>query len=132
MSKKITGPLVAGLLASAVVVGAAGAAHASGQNAVINDDEMVFFYNSNFRGSYSDFAGAKSDLASYTYIKTGLAGFGQVVKNNTASVYNYRARSARVYYNSGFAGKFDQVGADNGRNLVTTYNDNASFQWGIW
>lgn len=104
-------------------------ASAANQDGTINDNEFVFFFNSNLGGSYSDFASSTANLAGYTFLKGGLAGYGQYVKNNSASVTNLRGSTARVYFNSNYAGPYDTVNAASSRNLVNTYNDNASFRW---
>lgn len=121
-------------LASAALVGFASPANAAHQDATVNSGEFVFFYNSNYAGSYSDFLYVSSNLANYTFIKPGLSGYQTPVKNNSASVANYKYQTARVYFNSNWAGDYDQVGPGtgsnpSGRNLVKTYNDNASFKW---
>lgn len=104
-------------------------AHAAGQDAVKDNDEFVLYYNSNYAGSFSDFAAKKSDLGSYDFIKSGLAGYGQSVFRNTASVQNLRADPARVYVSVNWSGASDYVYPDSSRNLSSAYNDNASFQW---
>jgi hypothetical protein len=137
MSLKFLGPLAGVSVAAMLAFGLAPAANAAGQDATINPNEFVFFYNSDFAGSYDDFINPQSSLAGFTFIKPGLNGYGQAVKNNSASVGNYKPQPVRIYYNSGYAGVYDQVAAATpsspaGRNLVSTYNQNASFQWGSW
>ena len=122
---------VAAAIASIAALGTVTApgASAAGQDGVAESEEFIFFYNSNYGGSYSDFASNKPDLAGYTFLRQGLNGYGQAVKNNSASVYNNRTQAARVYFNSGYAGAVDQVPGMSGRNLTLTYNENASFRW---
>jgi len=122
--------IAASALATAALTTASvvGAVHAAAQDGVANDEEFIFYYNSNQAGSLSDFSAAKADLAGFTFVSAG-SGSGQGVKNNAASVDNRRAVAARVYYNSNYAGAYDHVNADSSRNLVNTYNDNASFRW---
>lgn len=120
-------------LAAVIIAGAAlavpGTAHAAGQDGVIESGEFVFYYSSDYSGSYTDFATAKSDLGPYNFIKSGLAGYGTPVRNNSASVRNKRNQAARVYYSTGYAGVSDYVDPLSSRNLVATQNDNASFRW---
>jgi len=124
--KRITASVLASVaLSTASVVGAA---HAGAQDGVPNNDEFIFYYNSGQTGSLSDFSAAKADLAGFDFVSAG-TGYGQGVKNNAASVDNRRAVAARVYFNSNYAGAYDHVNADSARNLVNTYNDNASFRW---
>ena len=104
------------------------AAHAANQDGTINSNEFVFYYNSYWAGSFSDFTSAKSNLAGYVFLSSG-SGQGQAVKNNSASVENYRNQHARVFFNSGYAGANDLVPALTGVQLSNTYNDNASFRW---
>lgn len=120
---------IATVATAAVAVLAAPSAQAAGQDGSINNNEFIFYYNSNYAGSFSDFTAGKSNLLGYTYLASGLAGYGQSVKNNAASVANLRGDAARVYYNSGYQGAFDHVGAESSRNLANTYNENASFRW---
>lgn len=55
------------------------------------------------------------------------SGKGQQVKNNAAAVGNNLTADVRVYYNSGYSGPSDTIGAGNNRNLSSTLkNDNAS------
>ena len=99
------------IVSCAVIIGLARPAQAVGQDAAIDNNEFIFYYNSNYGGSYVDFAGAKANLAGYDFLKSGLAGYGQGVKNNAASVANLRGATARVYFNSNYAGVYDQVNA---------------------
>lgn len=117
--------LASATLAAASIVGAG---QAAAQDGVSNDEEFIFYYNSGLGGSLSDFSAAKADLAGFTFVSSG-AGQGQYLKNNAASVNNRRGEAARVYYNSNYAGAYDHVNADSSRNLVNTYNNNASFRW---
>lgn len=122
---------VAALLTSlALVAGFAPPAAASvAHNGVCEGLELCFFYNSNRGGAKHDFRYKVSDLAPYRFIAPG-AGAGTPVKNNAASARNRDGYfTARVYYNSGYAGPADDVRPLTWRNLADTYNDNASFNW---
>lgn len=125
MKRSITSMVIAGAVAASL----ASPAHAAGQDGAIDNNEFIFFYNSSQAGSISDFATNKADLAGYTFLKSGLSGYGQAVKNNSASVRNLRASVARVYFSSNYVGVYDEVAAESSRNLANTYNENASFRW---
>lgn len=122
--------LVAAAVATAFsALAVPGAAHAAGQDAVIETNEFVFYYSSNFSGSYSDFSSSKADLSGYEFIKSGLSGYGTPVRNNSASVRNKRNQAARVYYSPNYLGVSDYIDPLESTNLVNTSNDNASFRW---
>lgn len=106
-----------------------GTANAAGQDGVVDANEFVFYYSANFGGSYDDFSASKADLTGYTFIKPGLAGYGQAVRNNSASVRNKRNQAARVYYSPNYLGVSDYIDPLGSTNLVNTSNDNASFRW---
>lgn len=105
------------------------AAHAASQDTIIETNEFVFYYSANFAGSYIDFGSSKADLSGYTFIKSGLSGYGQAVRNNSASVRNKRNQAARVYYSPNYLGISDYIAPLGSTNLVNTSNDNASFRW---
>lgn len=121
------------VIASIVVAGAVAAvaspAQAAGQDGTVENDEFIFYYNSNLAGSFSDFATSKTNLDPYDFLKPGLAGYGQTIGDNAASVRNLRASTARVYVSTGYIGVYDQVAAESSRNLSLAYNNNASFRW---
>ncbi|MET8840477.1 hypothetical protein ABZW67_10315 [Streptomyces rubiginosohelvolus] len=103
---------------------------------------LCVYFNSNLKGAkvgifgkvhnydYSPHCSSQGCLP-FTYSEgSGSAGYGQKVKNNAASVYNYNDTSTRVFYNSGWTGPADEWdpygwGTYFG-NLSATYNDNAS------
>lgn len=88
---------------------------------------FVLYYNSNEAGSSACFFGSIPNFAGYTFTAAG-AGQGQDVKNNAASASNWNVHTARVFYNSNYAGVYDDVGYLTSRNLVNTYNENASYE----
>jgi hypothetical protein len=60
----------------------------------------------------------------------GKAGTGYFVRNNVASVWNrHPTKTARVYVASYYQGAYDTIPPNTKRNLTTTYNRNASFQF---
>lgn len=113
------------LLAGAATSPASAAEHDGGCEGL----ELCFYYNSDLGGANHDFRYRVPDLARYAYIAPG-KGAGLGVKNNAASVNNRDGYfTARVYFNSGYAGPADDVPPLTWRNLGDTYNDNASFNW---
>jgi hypothetical protein len=116
-------------VALTMTVGLAQPAQAAGQDAVVNNNEFILYYNSNKAGSFSDFLNPQSKLHDHTFIRQGLNGFGQTVVSNTASVDNRRNSTARIYINNNYGGPYDSVGADSWRNLERAYNRNFSFRW---
>lgn len=88
---------------------------------------FVLYYNSNEAGSSACFFVAQN-FAGEVFTTSG-AGQGQPVKNNAASADNWGTHTARVFYNSNYAGVYDDVKSHTSRNLVNTYNENASWEW---
>lgn len=126
-AKSLASLFAAPLIALAALVPSP--ATAAGQDGVRESGEFIFYFNSGYAGSWSDFAASKGDLAGYTFLKSGLAGYTELVKRNSASVENNRNQAARVYFSSNYAGASDYVDPLGQRNLVNTYNENASFRW---
>lgn len=125
-SKKIAAAAAFGL---GVTLFVSPAANAAAQDGVTHRSEFVFYYNSGWKGSLSDFKSSKANLAGYNFLSNG-NGKGQAVKNNSASVANFHSsRNARVYYNSNYAGANDLVPKYTKIQLTNTYNDNASYKW---
>lgn len=127
---RITAALGAATLVVATLLTPA-AANASDYDGQVNGNEMLFFYNSNYGGSWADFFSQRTDLAGYKFLTTG-SGKGQYVKNNAASVSSWRNAPARVHFNRNFGGPYDYVDNFEDRNLSVTYNENASFDWYPW
>lgn len=86
---------------------------------------FCFYYNSNQGGARWMTDTNYANLAGETF-STWAAGEGEPVKNNAASAQNASSYCYRVYYNSYYAGPYDTVTAYSSRNLVNTYNNNAS------
>jgi hypothetical protein len=52
------------------------------------------------------------------------------VNNNAASACNFDdVNTARIHFNSGWAGAVDDIPPLTCRNLTNTYNENASLSW---
>lgn len=133
MRKKfLFAPLAAAVIATTALTGVAGAdtvGTMAARDGKCDNLEFCLYYNSNYAGSVSDHDEQVSDFAPYVFKGAG-AGQGQGVKNNAASACNNTGRyTARVYYNSGFKGVYDDIPPRTCRNLSKTYNDNASFRW---
>ncbi|WP_327735236.1 peptidase inhibitor family I36 protein [Streptomyces nojiriensis] len=86
---------------------------------------FCLYYNSNQAGARWFTDGDVPNLAGEIFT-TWANGEGELVKNNAASTQNASNYCYRVYYNSNYAGPYDTVQAHSSRNLVNTYNNNAS------
>ncbi|MFF2132982.1 hypothetical protein ACFVW1_48175 [Streptomyces olivochromogenes] len=100
---------------------------------------FCLYYNSGELGSYYRWtnSGEVSNLAGLTYPNNGNGnGAGQAVKNNSASASYYNASGCdacsndyvRVFFSSGFLGNYDTIYTNQNKNLVNTYNNNASWR----
>ncbi|MFF5160633.1 peptidase inhibitor family I36 protein [Streptomyces sp. NPDC000348] len=91
-------------------------------------NRLCLFYNSDQQGSFAGFTKSVADLEPWIFghIGTTTAGQGQPVKNNAASAANPGSPCWRVYYNSNYAGPSDTINGYSYRQLVNTYNENAS------
>ncbi|MCT2587021.1 peptidase inhibitor family I36 protein [Actinophytocola gossypii] len=103
---------------------------ASNYDGVCQDGELCLYYNTNRDGSsYADFYYGVMDFATSRFIAPG-RGEGQPVKNNAASACNKDDRlTARIYFNSGWEGVYDEIPPNTCERLADTYNENASFSW---
>ncbi len=96
---------------------------------VCQSGEFCLYYNSGHQGSFSDFVLGVKDFSTVKFIAAG-AGQGQLVKNNAASACNKDDNlDARVFFNSNWTGVYDTIPPNTCKNLVNTYNENASFEW---
>lgn len=118
---------------AALSIGVTAPAQAATRNGVCESGEFCYYYNSNLAGSVSDHGTSLADCGAtkpscYTYRTSGKAGYGQCIKNNAASVWNRTSKTIRVYYNSGYTGKYVDVASGTKKNLYGTalYNQNAS------
>jgi hypothetical protein len=123
--------LVAAVATPVVVVSPAQAASRDGR---CGSGEFCYYYNSNEQGSVSDFKGSVDDYGTtqptcYEFKGRG-RGRGLCVKNNAASVWNRSGHTVRVYYNSNFAGAYQDFRPGARGNLRTVLkNDNASHRF---
>ncbi|GAB3996811.1 hypothetical protein GCM10029992_17970 [Glycomyces albus] len=129
--------VLAVMLGAAAALAGASAAHAATpRNGVCEAGEFCLYYNSDNRGSVSDFAGSISNYGAsqpscYEYKGPG-AGQGQCVKNNAASAWNRTGKYVTVFYNSGYSGPIDNFSPGAKANLrAYLKNDNAGHRIGV-
>ncbi|MFE5909917.1 hypothetical protein ACFQ6B_12690 [Streptomyces wedmorensis] len=104
--------------------------------------KFQLFYNSDFKGSWIKFGYSEENFGAYdgtpgyliyNFCPNRGLGSDKQVKNNAASAHNHKdyglACVARVHFNSFQKGVWDDIPADHYKNLVNTYNENASFEW---
>lgn len=125
---RLRSALLSTALVAATVVVSTGTAHATDHDGVCDPGEMCLYWDSNLGGSLYDTYWSVADFGDARFISPG-AGQGQLVKNNTASATNRHTGDARVFYNESYTGASDVVPAFSSRNLVNTWNDNASICW---
>ncbi|MDQ1027736.1 hypothetical protein QF035_005318 [Streptomyces umbrinus] len=128
---------VAAVSLSLVAVPQAGATTYTGADCSGAYPCLVFYYNSNFKGSAANFVGyGKIDnLAGYNFATSG-SGKGLSVKNNAASAFfiaKTADETAAIYYNSNQGGSCDELWAQGSKQaqanqLRNTYNNNASLK----
>jgi hypothetical protein len=126
-------PLVAAaalsMATSASAEAGAGGSARSALDGSCQAGEFCLYYNSGHQGSFTDFELGVKDFATVKFIGDG-AGKGQLVKNNAASACNKDDNlTARVYFSSNWQGAYDSIAPGTCKNLVKTYNENASYQW---
>ena len=97
---------------------------------------LTYFYNSDLKGASRSFCGPIANLAGYTY-NTGssLAGYGQAVKNNAASirhtVFVSGQPTVNVYTEINYKGKINLcVPGCEGNLTPELKNKNQSHKWG--
>ncbi|WP_020545530.1 peptidase inhibitor family I36 protein, partial [Nonomuraea coxensis] len=92
------------------VLATASPATAAGRDGVCDTGEFCYYFNSNHQGSVSDFTGSIADYSTeqptcYDFKGPG-AGKGTCIKNAAASVWNRSGKTVRVYFNTGYAGSY--------------------------
>ncbi|GAA1560191.1 hypothetical protein GCM10009678_48930 [Actinomadura kijaniata] len=107
---------------------------AAGRNGVCESGEFCYYFNSDNKGSVSDFTGSVADYGakqpSCFDFKGAGAGKGDCVKNAAASVWNRSGKTVRVYFNSGYGGRYQDFKAGAKGNLNSGLkNQNASHQF---
>lgn len=127
--RRVVAALATLTMSSSLLTGLAPAASAGEHDGNCEGLELCFYYNSNLGGADHDFRYKIADLGPYRFLAPG-SGAGLSVKNNAASARNRDGYfTARIYFNSGYAGPADDVPPLTWRNLGDTFNDNASFNW---
>ena len=122
----------AAVLAPAVATSAP--AFAASRNGTCSSGEFCYYYNSNEKGSVSDFTGSLGDYGTkqpscYEFKGSG-NGKGRCIKNDAASVWNRSNKTVRVYYNSNYGGAHQDFKPGAKGNLNSTIkNNNASHQF---
>ncbi|MFJ5924544.1 CHAP domain-containing protein [Kitasatospora sp. NPDC092948] len=121
-------------MAVPLVAATSAPAFAAARDGVCDAGEFCYYYNSDNAGSVSDFTGSLSNLGDtqptcYDFKGAG-NGQGICVKNNAASVWNRSGQTVRVYFNSGYAGAYQDFAPGAKGNLnATLKNNNASHQF---
>ncbi|MFC9973940.1 peptidase inhibitor family I36 protein [Spirillospora sp. NPDC127200] len=132
MATRLIGSFIALALGGAVLA-TAPSASAAARDGSCDSGEFCYYFNSDNKGSVSDFTGSVSDYGtkqpSCFDFKGAGSGKGQCVKNAAASVWNRSAKTVRVYFNSGYGGKYQDFKAGAKGNLNSGLkNQNASHQ----
>ncbi|GAB3663298.1 hypothetical protein GCM10027589_26780 [Actinocorallia lasiicapitis] len=131
---RLTAAAAALLVGGTVLAATAAPAQAAGRNGVCESGEFCYYFNSNAKGSVSDFTGSVADYAAkqpacYDFKGPG-AGKGKCIKNEAASVWNRSRKTVRVYFNTGFGGKYQDFKAGAKGNLnAALKNQNASHKF---
>ncbi|WP_106399837.1 peptidase inhibitor family I36 protein [Actinocorallia populi] len=116
------------------VIATATPASAAARDGVCDSGEFCYYYNSNHAGSLSDFTGSLGDYGTeqpscYEFKSAG-SGQGLCIKNEAASAWNRSSVTVRVYYNSGYAGSYQDLAPGAKVNLnATLKNQNASHEF---
>ncbi|MBO2453514.1 peptidase inhibitor family I36 protein [Actinomadura barringtoniae] len=122
-------------IGGSVFASTAAPASAAARNGKCDSGEFCLYYNSGLKGSLSDFTSSVGDYGTkqpkcYDFKSKG-AGKGMCVKNHAASAWNRSKKTVRVYYNSNFGGRYQDIKAGAKANLNSTLkNNNASHQIG--
>ncbi|NUR83096.1 MAG: peptidoglycan DD-metalloendopeptidase family protein [Nonomuraea sp.] len=128
-----------GTILSAMVIGGslfatASPAQAAARDGVCDTGEFCYYFNSNFQGSLSDFNGSVDNYNTtqptcYDFKGPG-AGKAKCIKNSAASAWNRSGKTVRVYFNSGYTGKYQDFAPGARANLIPALkNQNASHQF---
>ncbi|GAA2615033.1 peptidase inhibitor family I36 protein [Actinomadura fulvescens] len=131
---RLTAATAAMAIGGAVILPAPPAS-AAGRNGKCESGEFCLYFNSNTKGSLSDFTGSVADYGAKQpkcfEFKSRGAGKGKCVKNHAASVWNRSKKTVRVYYNSNYRGTYQDIKAGAKANLKPGLkNQNASHRIG--
>ena len=117
-----------------MVLATASPAMAATRNGVCQAGEFCYYFNSNNKGSVSDFTGSVADYGTkqpscYDFKGPG-SGRGKCIKNEAASVWNRSKKTVRVYFNSRYGGAYQDFRPGSRGNLETGMkNQNASHRF---
>ncbi len=117
-----------------MVLATASPAMAATRNGVCQAGEFCYYFNSNNKGSVSDFTGSVADYGTkqpscYDFKGPG-SGRGKCIKNEAASVWNRSSKTVRVYFNSNYGGAYQDFKPGAKGNLrAGLKNQNASHQF---
>ncbi|RBQ21166.1 cell surface protein [Spongiactinospora rosea] len=110
-------------------------ASAAGRDGVCQSGEFCYYFNSNNKGSVSDFTGSLANYATeqpscYDFKGPG-NGKGKCIKNSAASAWNRSNKTVRVYFNSNYSGTYQDFKPGAKANLIPALkNQNASHEFG--
>ncbi|WP_018157466.1 peptidoglycan DD-metalloendopeptidase family protein [Demetria terragena] len=116
-------------------VALAGSAQAADRDGKCDSGEFCYNFNSDLKGSWSDFKSSVGDYGTnaktcYEFKGAG-AGKSKCIKNEAGGYWNNTSKSVTVYFNSGYAGESVTLkpGAK-GKLPAAVYNNNASHKIG--
>ncbi|MDX6742000.1 SpoIID/LytB domain-containing protein [Actinocorallia sp. A-T 12471] len=124
----------AAMAVGGMVLATAAPVSAASRNGVCQTGEFCYYFNSNNKGSVSDFSGSVADYGTkqpscYDFKGAG-NGKGKCIKNEAASVWNRSAKTVRVYFNSKYKGAYQDFRPGAKGNLETGLkNQNASHKF---
>ncbi|MGK5552681.1 SpoIID/LytB domain-containing protein [Actinomadura kijaniata] len=124
----------AAMALAGTVLAVASPVSAAGRNGVCDSGEFCYYFNSGAKGSVSDFTGSVADYGakqpSCFDFKGAGEGKGRCVKNSAASVWNRSGKTVRVYFNSGYGGRYQDFKAGAKGDLNSGLkNQNASHEF---
>ncbi|GAA0961350.1 SpoIID/LytB domain-containing protein [Actinocorallia libanotica] len=124
----------AALAVGGVVLAAPSPASAAGRDGVCQTGEFCYYFNSNHKGSVSDFTKSVANYATkqpecYDFKGAG-AGKGKCIKNEAAAAWNRSSKTVRVYFNSNYSGRYQDFKPGAKVNLSAALkNQNASHKF---
>ncbi|RKS76718.1 peptidase M23-like protein [Actinomadura pelletieri DSM 43383] len=133
-TKLLTVATAAAAIGGTAVATVAPASAAEARNGKCEEGEFCYYYNSNNKGSISDFNNSVANYGDkqpscYDFKGPG-TGKGKCVKNNAASIWNRTGKTVRVHYNSNNRGAHQDFNKDAKANLSPRLkNQNASHEF---
>jgi len=134
LAKTLTATAAVLAVGGTVVATAPAASAAPSRNGKCETGEFCYYYNSNNKGSVSDFTGSVANYGTkqpscYDFKGAG-AGKGKCIKNEAASVWNRSGKTVRVYFNSNYGGAYQDFKPGAKGNLKASLkNQNASHKF---